>query len=248
MTNKISSLSEYLEKYKESVAEPDTFWGNIAEDYYWHKKWDKVLEWNFEEPNVNWFVNGKLNITENIFERNMFLRKDQAAIIWEPNDPNDDTVTLTYGELYEKVCQFANALLKLGIKKGDRVTIYLPMIPELAIAMLACARIGAIHSIVFAGFSANALADRIIDGTSNIIITSDGGYRGTKNIPIKGIVDEALESCPTVKKCIVCKRTGEDVNMQEGRDIWWHDAIKGVSTENKAEVMDSEDTLFILGK
>ena len=246
MTNKISSLSEYLEKYKESVAEPDTFWGNIAEDYYWHKKWDKVLEWNFEEPNVNWFVNGKLNITENIFERNMFLRKDQAAIIWEPNDPNDDTVTLTYGELYEKVCQFANALLKLGIKKGDRVTIYLPMIPELAIAMLACARIGAIHSIVFAGFSANALADRIIDGTSNIVITSDGGYRGTKNIPIKGIVDEALESCPTVKKCIVCKRTGEDVNMQEGRDIWWHDAIKGVSTENKAEVMDSEDTLFIL--
>ncbi len=246
MTNKISSLSEYLEKYKESVAEPDTFWGNIAEDYYWHKKWDKVLEWNFEEPNVNWFINGKLNITENIFERNMFLRKDQAAIIWEPNDPNDDTVTLTYGELYEKVCQFANALLKLGIKKGDRVTIYLPMIPELAIAMLACARIGAIHSIVFAGFSANALADRIIDGTSNIVITSDGGYRGTKNIPIKGIVDEALESCPTVKKCIVCKRTGEDVNMQEGRDIWWHDAIKGVSTENKAEVMDSEDTLFIL--
>lgn len=246
MTNKISSLSEYLEKYQESVANPDAFWGNIAEDYYWHKKWDKVLEWNFEEPNVNWFVNGKLNITENIFERNMFLRKDQAAIIWEPNDPNDDTVTLTYGELYEKVCQFANTLLKSGIKKGDRVTIYLPMIPELAIAMLACARIGAIHSIVFAGFSANALADRIIDGTSNIIITSDGGYRGTKNIPIKGIVDEALESCPTVKKCIVFKRTGEDVNMQEGRDIWWHDAIKGVSTENKAEVMDSEDTLFIL--
>ncbi len=246
MTNKISSLSEYLEKYQESVANPDAFWGNIAEDYYWHKKWDKVLEWNFEEPNVNWFVNGKLNITENIFERNMFLRKDQAAIIWEPNDPNDDTVTLTYGELYEKVCQFANALLKLGIKKGDRVTIYLPMIPELAIAMLACARIGAIHSIVFAGFSANALADRIIDGTSNIVITSDGGYRGTKNIPIKGIVDEALESCPTVKKCIVFKRTGEDVNMKDGRDIWWHDAIKGVSTENKAEVMDSEDTLFIL--
>ena len=246
MTNKISSLSEYLEKYKESVANPDAFWGNIAEDYYWHKKWDKVLEWNFEEPNINWFVNGKLNITENIFERNMFLRKDQTAIIWEPNDPNDDTVTLTYGELYEKVCQFANALLKLGIKKGDRVTIYLPMIPELAIAMLACARIGAIHSIVFAGFSANALADRIIDGTSNIILTSDGGYRGTKNIPIKGIVDEALESCPTIEKCIVYKRTGEDVNMQEGRDIWWHDAIKGVSTENKAEVMDSEDTLFIL--
>ncbi len=246
MTNKISSLSEYLEKYKESVANPDAFWGNIAEDYYWHKKWDKVLEWNFEEPNINWFVNGKINITENIFERNMFLRKDQAAIIWEPNDPNDDTITLTYGELYKKVCQFANVLLKLGIKKGDRVTIYLPMIPELVIAMLACARIGAIHSIVFAGFSANALADRIIDGTSNIILTSDGGYRGTKSIPIKGIVDEALKSCPTIEKCIVFKRTGEDVNMQDGRDIWWHDAIEGASTENKAEVMDSEDTLFIL--
>ncbi|GAG27642.1 unnamed protein product, partial [marine sediment metagenome] len=215
MTNKISSLSEYLEKYKESVANPDAFWGNIAEDYYWHKKWDKVLEWNFEEPNINWFVNGKINITENIFERNMFLRKDQAAIIWEPNDPNDDTITLTYGELYKKVCQFANVLLKLGIKKGDRVTIYLPMIPELVIAMLACARIGAIHSIVFAGFSANALADRIIDGTSNIILTSDGGYRGTKSIPIKGIVDEALKSCPTIEKCIVFKRTGEDVNMQD---------------------------------
>ncbi|MCD4746017.1 MAG: acetate--CoA ligase [Bacteroidales bacterium] len=246
MTNKILSLAEYLEKYQESVANPEGFWSKIAEDYYWHKKWDKVLEWNFEGPDVNWFINGKLNITENIFERNLFLRKDQAAIIWEPNDPKDETVTLTYGELYEKVSQFANVLKEQGIKKGDRVTIYLPMVPELAIAMLACARIGAIHSIVFAGFSANALADRIIDGTSNIILTSDGGYRGTKTIPIKGIVDEALKSCPTIEKCIVLKRTGEDVNMQDGRDIWWHDAIEGVSTENKAEVMDSEDTLFIL--
>ena len=249
MINKITSLAEYFEKYQESVANPEGFWGKIAESHYWQKKWDKVLDWYFEgkdAPHVNWFVNGKLNITENIFERNLFQRKDQIAIIWEPNDPREDTVTYTYGELFEKVNQFANTLLKLGVKKGDRVAIYLPMIPELAIAMLACARIGAIHSIVFAGFSANALADRINDATCNLVITSDGGYRGTKTIPLKGIVDEALETCPTVKNTIVFKRTGENVNMKEGRDLWWHDVIDGVSTENKAEVMDSEDTLFIL--
>jgi len=246
MTNKITSLAEYLEKYQESVANPEGFWEKIAEDYYWHKKWDKVLEWNFDEPNINWFQNGKLNITENIFERNLFMRKDQTAIIWEPNDPKDETVRLTYGELFEKVSQFSNALKNQGIKKGDRVTLYLPMIPELAIAMLACARIGAIHSIVFAGFSANALGDRIKDGTSNIVVTSDGGYRGTKTIPLKNIVDEALETCPTVEKVIVYKRTGEEIQMKEGRDIWWDDAIKDVSVDCKAEVMDSEDTLFIL--
>jgi len=246
MTNKITSLAEYLEKYQESVANPEGFWEKIAEDYYWHKKWDKVLEWNFDEPNINWFQNGKLNITENIFERNLFMRKDQTAIIWEPNDPKDETVRLTYGELFEKVSQFSNALKNQGIKKGDRVTLYLPMIPELAIAMLACARIGAIHSIVFAGFSANALGDRIKDGTSNIVVTSDGGYRGTKTIPLKNIVDEALETCPTVEKVIVYKRTGEEIQMKEGRDIWWDDAIKNVSVDCKAEVMDSEDTLFIL--
>ncbi len=246
MTNKITSLSEYLQKYQESVANPEAFWGKIAEDYYWHKKWDKVLEWDFKGPDVKWFLGGKLNITENIFERNLFMRKDQPAIIWEPNDPKEDNVVLTYQQLFEKVCQFANTLLDQGVKKGDRVTLYLPMIPELAIAMLACARIGAIHSIVFAGFSANALADRIIDGTSNLIVTSDGAYRGTKSIPLKGIVDEALKNCPTIEKCIVFKRTGEDINMEAGRDIWWHDAIEGIGSENKAEVMDSEDTLFIL--
>ncbi|HDR52533.1 MAG TPA: acetyl-coenzyme A synthetase, partial [Mariniphaga anaerophila] len=165
MVNKITSLAEYLQKYKESVADPEGFWGNIAESHYWQKKWDRVLDWKFEgegAPDVKWFVNGKLNITENIFERNMFTRKDQVAIIWEPNDPKEDTVKLTYGELFEKVKQFANALKKIGVEKGDRVAIYLPMVPELAIAMLACARIGAIHSIVFAGFSATALADRIV--------------------------------------------------------------------------------------
>jgi len=152
MTNKITSLAEYLQKYKESVADPEGFWANIAESHFWQKKWDKVLDWKFEgenAPDVNWFVNGKLNITENIFERNMFMRKDQVAIIWEPNDPSEKEVKLTYGELFDKVKQFANGLLKIGVKRGDRVAIYLPMVPELAIAMLACARIGAIHSIIF---------------------------------------------------------------------------------------------------
>ena len=249
MTNKITSLAEYFQRYKESVADPDGFWAGIAENNYWHKKWDKVLDWKFDgkdAPNVKWFVNGKLNITENIFERNMYMRKDQVAIIWEPNNPKDKEIKLTYGELFDKVKQFANGLLKLGVKKGDRVAIYLPMVPELAIAMLACARIGAIHSIIFAGFSATSLADRIIDASSNVVITSDGGYRGAKSIPLKAIVDEALLSCPTVKNTIVLKRTGENITMEKDRDIWWDDIIKGVSSENKAEVMDSEDTLFIL--
>jgi len=249
MINKITSLAEYLQKYKESVADPEGFWAKIAESHYWHKKWDKLLDWRFEgkdAPVVNWFVNGKLNITENIFERNMFMRKDQVAIIWEPNDPKEKEIKLTYGELFDKVKEFANGLLKLGVKKGDRVAIYLPMIPELAISMLACARIGAYHSIVFAGFSASALADRIKDATSNVVITSDGGYRGTKSIPLKSIVDEALEDCPTVKHTIIFKRTGGNITLNKERDIWWDDVIKGVGTDNKAEVMDSEDTLFIL--
>ena len=225
------------------------FGRNVAESHYWQKKWDHVLDWYFEgkdAPHVKWFVNAKLNITENIFERNMFQRKDQIAIIWEPNDPKQKEVKLTYGELFDKVKQFANALLKIGVKKGDRVAIYLPMVPELAIAMLACARIGAIHSIVFAGFSANSLSDRIIDAESNVVITSDGAYRGSKSIGLKSIVDEALLTCPTIKNTIVLKHTGEKINFQAPRDIWWHDLIKGVSTDNKAEIMDSEDTLFIL--
>ena len=249
MVNKITSLAEYLQKYQESVANPEEFWGNIAESHFWRKKWDQTLDWKFEgegAPDVNWFKNGKLNITENIFERNMHMRKDQVAIIWEPNDPKEAEVKLTYGELFDKVKQFANGLQKIGVKKGDRVAIYLPMVPELTIAMLACARIGAIHSIVFAGFSATALADRVNDAESNVIITSDGGYRGTKTIPLKAIVDEAVEKCPTVKNTIVLKRTEEDINWFEGRDVWWHDLIEGVSTDNVAEVMDSEDTLFIL--
>ncbi|MCF8227752.1 MAG: acetate--CoA ligase [Bacteroidales bacterium] len=246
MKNQITSLVEYLQKYNESVTDPEGFWGNIAEDYIWHKKWDKVLDWNFKDPDVNWFVNGKLNVTENIFERNLKERKDQVAIIWEPNDPKEDTVKLTYGELYEKVSQFANALKKQGVKKGDRVAIYLPMVPELAISMLACARIGAIHSIVFAGFSAQSLADRINDSECVMVITSDGAYRGTKNIGLKAIVDEALVDCTSVKTTVVLKRTGTQVDMKEGMDIWWHDFIEGVDSNCEPEIMDAEDTLFIL--
>lgn len=249
MTNKITSMAEYLQKYQESVANPEKFWEDIAETHFWRKKWDQPLDWSFEGPNapdVKWFVNGKLNITENMFERNMHMRKDQTAIIWEPNDPKEKEVCLTYGELFDKVKQFANALLKLGVKKGDRVALYLPMVPELVVSMLACARIGAIHSIVFAGFSATALADRINDATCNVVITSDGGFRGTKTIPLKKITDEAIENCPSIEHSIILKRTGEEVTMKDGRDIWWHDMIEGVDCENTAEVMDSEDTLFIL--
>jgi len=249
MVNKITSLAEYYQKYKESVADPEGFWAGIAEAHFWHKKWDRVVDWKFDgpaAPDVKWFVNGKLNITENIFERNMFVRKDQVALIWEPNDPNETEIRLTYGELFDKVKEFANALLKLGIRKGDRVALYLPMVPELAIAMMACARIGAIHSIIFAGFSAAALADRIIDASAKMVITSDGGFRGTRTIPLKAIADEALERCPGIEHAVVLKRTGEEINMVEGRDIWWSDAIDGVGTDNKAEVMDAEDILFIL--
>ncbi len=249
MVNKITSLAEYFQKYKESVTDPEGFWAGIAEAHYWHKKWDRVVDWKFDgptAPDVKWFVNGKLNITENIFERNMLLRKDQEALIWEPNDPNEKEIRFTYGELFDKVKEFSNALLKQGIRKGDRVALYLPMVPELAIAMMACARIGAIHSIIFAGFSANALADRIIDASAKMVITSDGGFRGTRTIPLKAITDEALKRCPSIKHAIVLKRTGEEINMVEGRDIWWSDAIDGVGTDNKAEVMDAEDMLFIL--
>ncbi len=249
MANKISNYAEYFQKYQESVSDPEGFWGKLGEDYQWHKKWDKVLEWSFtgpDAPDVNWYVNGKLNITENIFERHLPERKDQVALIWEPNDPKDEVVKYTYGELYEKVCQYANALKKLGIKKGDRIAIYLPMVPELPISMLACARIGAIHSIVFAGFSASSLADRINDSECNLVITSDGAYRGAKSISLKAIVDEALKTCPSVQHAIVLKRTGDEINFVEGRDIWWDDFLAGVDSNNQAEVMDSEDTLFIL--
>ena len=246
MSHKIQTLSGYIHEYQKSILQPEEFWGKVAESFYWQKPWDKVLDWNFEEPNVKWFVNGKLNITENIFERHLFTMGDRPAIIWEPNDPNEEGVTLTYRQLFEKVCQFSNAMKANGIKKGDRVIIYMPMVPEAAVAMLACARIGAIHSIVFAGFSANSLADRINDCEAKMVLTSDGNFRGAKTIDVKKVVDEALESCTCVEKVIVLERTKSEVSMKEGRDIWWHDAIKDQSVEHKAETMDAEDMLFIL--
>ncbi|WP_339608679.1 acetate--CoA ligase [uncultured Roseivirga sp.] len=246
MSDRIHSLSGYIYEYQKSVQDPESFWSRIADSFHWRKKWDKVVDWNFETPDVKWFVNGKLNITENILDRHLYTRGDQAAIIWEPNDPNEEHITLTYKELHAKVCQFSNAIKAKGVGKGDRVIIYMPMVPEAAIAMLACARVGAIHSIVFAGFSANALSDRINDCQAKMVITSDGNFRGNKQVPVKDVVDEALEKCTSVETVINLKRTGQQVEMTEGRDIWWHDAIEGLSFENKAEEMDSEDMLFIL--
>ncbi|MEQ8712470.1 MAG: acetate--CoA ligase [Cyclobacteriaceae bacterium] len=246
MVDKIQTLGGYIHEYQKSVNEPEAFWSRIAENFHWRKKWDKVVDWNFSEPKVNWFVNGKLNITENILDRHLYTKGDQTAIIWEPNEPGKEHIEVTYRELYEKVCQFANAMKARGIEKGDRVIIYMPMVPEAAIAMLACARIGAVHSVVFAGFSATSLSDRINDCQAKMVLTADGNFRGNKKIPVKAVVDEALETCTTIETVISLKRTGTEVTMVEGRDLWWHDAIAGQPLENKAEEMDSEDMLCIL--
>ncbi len=251
MIDKIQTLGGYIHEYQKSIQHPEEFWSRISETFYWRKKWDNVLDWNFEEPNVQWFVNGKLNITENIFERYLFTKGDHPAIIWEPNDPSEEHKIITLKELYEMTCQFANALKKQGVSKGDRVIIYMPMLPETAVAMLACARIGAIHSVIFAGFSSTSLVDRINDCEAKMILTSDGNFRGDKVIPVKKVVDEALGKTSFIEKVIVYNRTngklsGDDFTMHPDRDIWWSDAIEGVSKENKAEEMDAEDMLFIL--
>lgn len=246
MSIKIQTLSGYMHEYQKSVLQPEAFWSRVAETFHWKKQWDEVVNWNFEEPKVEWFVNGKLNITENILDRHLYTHANRTAIIWEPNDPNEKVRKLTYKELYEQVNQFSNALKQKGIKKGDRAVIYMPMVPEAAIAMLACARIGAVHSIVFAGFSSTALADRIKDCEAKVVLTSDENYRGSKTIPIKAVVDESLEKSPSVESVIVLKRTGGKVDMKGGRDYWWHDVVEGQSTECPAEEMDSEDMLFIL--
>lgn len=246
MSIKIQTLSGYMHEYQKSVLQPEAFWSRVAETFHWKKQWDEVVNWNFEEPKVEWFVNGKLNITENILDRHLYTHANRTAIIWEPNDPNEKVRKLTYKELYEQVNQFSNALKQKGIKKGDRAVIYMPMVPEAAIAMLACARIGAVHSIVFAGFSSTALADRINDCEAKVVLTSDENYRGSKTIPIKAVVDESLEKSPSVESVIVLKRTGGKVDMKGGRDYWWHDVVEGQSTECPAEEMDSEDMLFIL--
>lgn len=244
--NRIRSIEDYHAAYKKSVENPEMFWGEIAEGFTWRKKWDKVLDWNFEEPNIKWFINGKLNITENCLDRHLKTRGNKLALIWEPNDPKERFVRYTYKELHEKVCQFANVLKNNGAKKGDRVCIYMPMIPELTIAILACARIGVVHSVVFAGFSARAISDRVNDAECSMVITSDGLNRGAKQIPVKRVVDEALESCTSVKKVIVVERTQWAVNMKEGRDVWYHDEVKNADKTCEPEVMDAEDMLFIL--
>ncbi len=249
----INSFEEYQQEYKNSVENPEAFWVEQAEQFTWQKKWDKTLEWNFDEPDVKWFTGGKLNVTENCLDRHIEKRGNQTAIIWEPNNPDEKAKNISFQELHNEVCRFATVLKNIGAKKGDRICIYLPMIPELAIAILACARIGAVHSVVFAGFSFKSLSDRIQDSDCNIVITSDGGFRGAKDIQLKSIVDEALELCSSVNKVVVLKRTHVDVIMQHGRDVWWHEEMEKLNLTGlgdlsgfKAETMDSEDPLFIL--
>jgi len=246
MSIKIQTLSGYFHEYQKSVTEPDAFWGRIADGFHWRKRWDSIVDWNFEEPRIEWFKNAKLNITENMLDRHLYTSGNRTAIIWEPNDPSEPPKKITYRELYHLVCQFGNVLKEYGIGKGDRVIIYMPMIPEAAVAMIACARIGAIHSVVFAGFSATSLADRINDCSAKMVITSDGNNRGNKKIGVKEVVDDALKSCKTVEKVIVYKRTGQRINMQNGRDLWWDDVIKGKPDEIEAVEMDAEDMLYIL--
>ena len=243
---RIKTLSEYFKKYELSEKDPEKFWSQIADSFLWKKKWDNVLESDFENADFKWFKNAQLNITENIFERNLSERGDKTAIIWEPNDPKESPIYLSYKELYEQTCTFSNALRSKGIKKGDRVIIYMPMVPEAAIAMLACARVGAVHSVVFAGFSATSLADRINDCEAKMVLTSDGNFRGNKTIPVKDVVDEALEKCSSIESVIVLERTKQNINMEDGRDFWWHECIQDEPNTCDSEVMDSEDLLFIL--
>jgi len=246
----IKDLAGYHEAYQKSIQDPDAFWGEVAEHFTWHKKWDKVSDWNFKDPSIKWFIGGQLNITENCLDRHLATIGDKPAIIWEPNDPEEKHRTLTYKQLHLKVCQFAQVLYNNGVKKGDRICIYMGMIPELAIAVLACARIGAIHSVIFGGFSAQSIADRLEDAKANFIITCDGAFRGAKDIPLKAVIDDALIGNQTVQHVIVCTRTGTAVSMLKGRDLWWEDEIKKVEAEGiqfvPSAIMDAEDPLFIL--
>ncbi|WP_028667066.1 acetate--CoA ligase [Runella zeae] len=243
---RIRTFEDYQAAYQHSVEDPEGFWAEVAQEFKWHKPWKRVLDWNFEEPNVKWFVGGKTNITENALDRHLRELGNHPAIIWEPNDPSDPSVTLTYKMLHDQVCRFANVLKRNGVQKGDRVCIYLPMVPEAAIAILACARIGAIHSVVFGGFSAQSLTDRINDSNCKVIVTSDGAARGNKNIPMKDTVDDALIACPSVQKVIVLTHTRTPISMIKGRDVWWESEMKQVTSDCPAQVMDSEDPLFIL--
>ncbi len=242
----IQSEQAYSSIYKRSIEDPEAFWADIASDFQWKKKWDNVLEWDFHKAETKWFLGGKMNITENCIDRHLPKRASQTAIIWESNDPHEASKHITYQELSDHVCRVGNMLKNQGVKKGDRVCIYMPMIPEVAYAILGCARIGAVHSVVFAGFSAGSLVDRINDSGCKVVLTSDGSYRGDKKIDLKVIVDDAMLKCPTVEKTIVYQRTLNPVNMKPGRDLWWHEEMAKASTQCPAEVMDSEDLLFIL--
>jgi acetyl-CoA synthetase len=244
--NRIRSQAEYDEAYAFSVKDPEAFWAAQAGTFTWQRKWDTVLHWDFDGPDVKWFAGGKLNITENCLDRHLATRGDKKALIWEPNDPKAPGQSITYRELHERVCMYANVLKRNGAKKGDRICIYMPMVPELVIAVLACARIGAIHSVVFAGFSAQSIADRIQDAQCSMVLTSDGMSRGAKQMPVKRVVDEALANCPSVKRVIVTCCVNWDVEMLTGRDAWLHEELTHVGKECPAEVMDAEDPLFIL--
>lgn len=246
MDIRINNFEEYTEAYKRSIADPEAFWAEVAAHFQWRRPWDQVLEWNFDTFDVKWFIGGRLNITENCLDRHLESLGDTTAILWEGNDPSEPNRRLSYRELHSEVCRFANVLKKHGAKKGDRICIYMPMVPELAIAVLSCARIGAIHSVVFAGFSANSLQGRINDSACSLVLTSDGAFRGAREIPIKEIVDEALEQCPSVREVIVFKRTGAHINMQPGRDYWWHDEMESADAYCEAVETDAEDMLFIL--
>jgi acetyl-CoA synthetase len=250
----IKSFEQYKTDYQRSIEDPEGFWGNVAGNFQWHKKWDKVLDWNFKEPKVEWFKGAKLNITENCIDRHLETMGDKPAIIWEPNNPEDRVRIVTYNRLHKRVCQFAQVLTNLGVKKGDRVCIYMGMVPELAYAVLGCARIGAIHSVIFGGFSAQSIADRLYDAQAEYIVTCDGAYRGNKDIPLKSVIDDALIGNRTVKKVIVYTRTRTPVSMLKGRDVWWEDEMEHAETQVEkngvvsfpATEMDAEDPLFIL--
>jgi len=246
MNLKIQTLSGYFHEYQKSVLDPEAFWERIADTFHWKRGWDRVVEYNFDKPDIKWFINGKLNITENMLDRHLYTSADRIAVIWEPNEPDGQVRKISYRELHGMVCQFANTLKLYGVGRGDRVVIYMPMVPEALVGMLACARIGAIHSVVFAGFSSNALAERIVDCEAKVVLTADGNYRGAKKIAVKEVVDEALKKSTSVETVIVYKRTGQEVNMVGGRDVWWEDAITGAESFCNAEEMDSEDMLFIL--
>jgi acetyl-CoA synthetase len=246
MKSHIRTVEEYKDAYERSIRDPEKFWAEIAEEFQWMKPWDQVLEWNFDTFDVKWFKGAQLNITVNCLDRHLETKGDQIAIQWEPNNPEKHNRHLTYRQLHAEVCKTANMLLSAGITKGDRVCIYMPMVPEAAIAMLACARIGAVHSVVFAGFSAQSLSDRINDSGCKMVITADGAFRGAKSIGLKEIVDEALETCPTIETVIVLRHTLQECQWKEGRDQWWHEAIKNCSEVCDPVPMDAEDMLFIL--